>query len=264
MAASSPLLVVGLGNPGPKYQANRHNIGFMAVDAIARRHGFGPFRSRFQGEIAEGVVDGARVLVLKPMTFMNESGRSVAAAARFFKIPTERIMVLHDELDLAAGKIRVKDGGGHAGHNGLKSLHAHLGAEYRRVRLGIGHPGDKNRVVGYVLEDFAKSDAAWLDPLLDAVADNFSHLAEGDASTFMSKVALALKPPQARPSSTSASEFASKPKSEPASNPKSEPKSAYETSTSARDKPHGLGDKLRGLADKLRGLGNKPRGTNGV
>jgi peptidyl-tRNA hydrolase, PTH1 family len=262
MAASSPLLVVGLGNPGPKYHANRHNIGFMAVDAIARRHGFGPFRSRFQGEIAEGVVDGARVLVLKPMTFMNESGRSVAAAARFFKIPTERIMVLHDELDLAAGKIRVKDGGGHAGHNGLKSLHAHLGAEYRRVRLGIGHPGDKNRVVGYVLEDFAKADAAWLDPLLDAVADNFPHLAEGDASTFMSKVALALNPPQARPSSTSASLPGSNPKSEPASNPKSEPKSAYETCPG--DKPHGLGDKLRGLADKLRGLGNKPRGTNGV
>jgi peptidyl-tRNA hydrolase, PTH1 family len=262
MAASSPLLVVGLGNPGPKYQANRHNIGFMAVDAIARRHGFGPFRSRFQGEIAEGVVDGVRVLVLKPMTFMNESGRSVAAAARFFKIPVETIVVLHDELDLAGGKIRVKDGGGHAGHNGLRSLHAHLGAEYRRVRLGIGHPGDKNRVVGYVLEDFAKADAAWLDPLLDAVADNFPHLAKGDASAFMSKVALALNPPQARPSRTPASEPPGEPARKPESKPARKPES--ENQTSGHDKPHGLSDTLRGLADKLRGLGNKTRGTDGV
>ena len=199
MAPSTPLLVVGLGNPGPKYQANRHNIGFMAVDAIARRHGFGPFRSRFQGELAEGVVDGARVLILKPMTFMNESGRSVAVAARFLKIPLDRLVVFHDELDLADGKIRIKDGGGHAGHNGLRSLHAHLGPDYRRVRLGIGHPGEKDRVVGYVLENFAKSDAAWLDPLLDAVADNFPHLVKGDASAFMSKVALALNQPKARP-----------------------------------------------------------------
>ena len=201
MASFSPLLVVGLGNPGPKYRDNRHNIGFMAVDAIARRHGFGPFRSRFQGEFAEGVVDSARVLVLKPMTFMNESGRAVAAAARFFKIPVDRIVVFHDELDLAEGKIRVKDGGGHAGHNGLRSLHAHLGPDYRRVRLGIGHPGDRNRVIGYVLEDFGSADTVWLDPLLDAVADTFPHLANGDASAFMSKVALALNPPKARPAS---------------------------------------------------------------
>ncbi len=199
MVPSSPLLVVGLGNPGPKYQANRHNIGFMAVDAIARRHGFGPFRSRFQGEIAEGALGGGRVLVLKPMTFMNESGRSVAAAARFFKIPVEKIVVFHDELDLAAGKIRVKDGGGHAGHNGLRSLHAHLGPGYRRVRLGIGHPGDKDRVIDHVLEDFAKADALWLDPLLTAIADTFPELANGNAATFMSKVALALNPPKARP-----------------------------------------------------------------
>jgi PTH1 family peptidyl-tRNA hydrolase len=198
MAPSSPLLIVGLGNPGPKYQANRHNIGFMAVDAIAGRHGFSPFRSRFQGELAEGVVGDENVLILKPMTFMNESGRSVAAAARFFKIPVERIVVFHDELDLAEGKIRVKNGGGHAGHNGLRSLHAHLGPDYRRVRLGIGHPGDKDRVVGHVLKDFAKADAAWLEALLDAVADAFPHLVRGDAGAFMSKVALALNPPKAR------------------------------------------------------------------
>jgi peptidyl-tRNA hydrolase, PTH1 family len=212
MASSSPLLVVGLGNPGSKYQANRHNIGFMAVDAIAVRHGFGPYRSRFQGELADGAVGGARVLVLKPMTFMNESGRSVSAAIRFFKIPVERVVVFHDELDLAEGKVRVKDGGGHAGHNGLRSLHAHLGPDYRRVRLGIGHPGDKDRVVGYVLEDFAKADAAWLDPLLDAIADNFPHLAKGDASAFMSKVALALNPPKARPSSGDETSLLEKPR----------------------------------------------------
>lgn len=201
MASSLPLLVVGLGNPGPRYRDNRHNIGFMAVNAIARRHGFAPFRARFQGELAEGAIAGIRVLILKPMTFMNESGRSVAAAARFFKLPVERIVVFHDELDLAEGKVRVKDGGGHAGHNGLRSLHAHLGPDYRRVRLGIGHPGDKNRVVDYVLKDFTQADADWLDPLLDAVADNFPFLVKGDASTFMSKVALAVNPPKARPSS---------------------------------------------------------------
>jgi len=198
---STRLLVVGLGNPGPAYAGNRHNIGFMAAEAIARRHGFGPFRSRFQGEIAEGTVAGRPILVLKPMTYMNESGRSVGAAARFYKIPTEDILVFHDELDLAAGKLRFKDGGGHAGHNGLKSLHGHVGPGYRRVRLGIGRPGekapgDKGRVVGHVLKDFAKADAAWLDPLLDAVAEQFPLLVRGDAGAFMSKVALAVNPPK--------------------------------------------------------------------
>lgn len=200
--ASSILLAVGLGNPGPKYAANRHNIGFMAVDAIARRHGFGPFRARFQGEIAEGTAGGRRVLILKPLTYMNESGRAVAAAARFYKIPPGDIVVFHDELDLAAGKVRVKDGGGHAGHNGLRSMHAHLGPGFRRVRLGIGHPGDKQQVIGHVLKDFGKADAAWLDPLLDAIAEQFPALAAGDASTFMSKVALAVNPPPPRPART--------------------------------------------------------------
>jgi peptidyl-tRNA hydrolase, PTH1 family len=198
---STRLLVVGLGNPGPAYAGNRHNIGFMAAEAIARRHGFGAFRARFQGEIAEGTVAGRPILVLKPMTYMNESGRSVGAAARFYKIPTEDILVFHDELDLAAGKLRFKDGGGHAGHNGLKSLHGHVGPGYRRVRLGIGRPGekapgDKGRVVGHVLKDFAKADAAWLDPLLDAVAEQFPLLVRDDAGAFMSKVALAVNPPK--------------------------------------------------------------------
>jgi PTH1 family peptidyl-tRNA hydrolase len=193
---STRLLVVGLGNPGPAYAGNRHNIGFMAAEAIARRHGFGPFRARFQGEITEGTVAGRPILVLKPMTYMNESGRSVGAAARFYKIPTEDILVFHDELDLAAGKLRVKDGGGHAGHNGLRSLHGHVGPGFRRVRLGIGRPSDKERVVGHVLKDFAKADASWLDPLLAAVAEQFPLLVRGDAGAFMSKVALAVNPPK--------------------------------------------------------------------
>jgi PTH1 family peptidyl-tRNA hydrolase len=194
--SSTRLLVVGLGNPGAAYAGNRHNIGFMATDAIVRRHGFGPLRAKFQGEIAEGTVAGRRVLALKPMTYMNESGRSVAQAVRFYGIGPEDVLVFHDEIDLAAGKIRVKQGGGHAGHNGLRSLHAHIGPDYRRVRIGIGHPGDKERVIGHVLKDFSKADAAWLDPLLDAIAEQFPLLVAGDAGAFMSKVALATSPPQ--------------------------------------------------------------------
>lgn len=194
--SSTRLLVVGLGNPGAAYAGNRHNIGFMAADAVVRRHGFDPFRAKFQGEVAEGTVAGRRILVLKPMTYMNESGRSVAQAARFYGIAPEDILVFHDELDLVSGKVRVKDGGGHAGHNGLRSLHVHIGPDYRRVRLGIGHPGDKGRVIGHVLKNFAKSDAAWLDPLLDAIAEQFPLLVKGDAGAFMSKVALATSPPK--------------------------------------------------------------------
>ncbi len=195
----SPLLVVGLGNPGGAYAANRHNIGYMAADAIVRRHRWAPFHRRFQGEIAEGALDGRKVLVLKPTTYMNESGRSVSTAARFFKIAPTDLLVFHDELDLAAGKLRVKRGGGHAGHNGLRSITAHLGPDFRRVRLGIGHPGSKDRVVGHVLKDFAKADAAWLDPLLDAIAEHFPLLAAGDDAAFMSKVALTLNPPPPKP-----------------------------------------------------------------
>ena len=190
------LLVVGLGNPGAEYARNRHNIGFMAADAIARRHSLGRFRAKFSGEIAAGTVGGERVLVLKPLTFMNEAGRSVAAAAGFYKIPPPDIIVLHDELDLAAGRLRVKDGGGHAGHNGLRDIHAHLGADYRRVRLGIGHPGDKERVTAHVLRDFAKADGPWVEAVLDAVADNFPLLVARHDAEFASRVALALKPPK--------------------------------------------------------------------
>ena len=190
------LLVVGLGNPGAEHASNRHNIGFMAVDAIVRRHGLGPFRAKFHGEIAQGDVAGVRVLALKPTTYMNDSGLSVAAATGFFKIPPADMLVLHDELDLAGGRLRVKRGGGHAGHNGLRSIHAHLGADYRRIRLGIGHPGDKDRVTAHVLRNFAKADEAWLGKLLDAVADGFPLLVEGDDPGFMSKVALAMEPPK--------------------------------------------------------------------
>ena len=189
-------LVVGLGNPGEKYARNRHNIGFMAADEIVRRHSFSSWRAKFQGEIAEGKIGTEKVLVLKPMTFMNESGRSVKEVVTFYKIATEDIIVLHDELDLAPGKLRVKRGGGHAGHNGLRSMHAHVGDAYARVRLGIGHPGDKNRVSSYVLKDFAKADQDWIEPELDAVADNMDLILAGRDSDFMTRVAQTLRPPR--------------------------------------------------------------------
>lgn len=186
-------LIAGLGNPGPRYAANRHNIGFMAVDAIVDRHHLSQPRRRFEGELCEGTVDGAEVLALKPMTFMNLSGRSVAAVARFYKIAPDAVFVFHDELDLAAGKVRVKRGGGNAGHNGLRSIDAHLGADYWRVRLGIGHPGEKHRVLGHVLADFATADEVWLGPLLAAIAGNVGALVGGDPAGFMNKVALAMQ-----------------------------------------------------------------------
>ena len=189
-------LVVGLGNPGEKYARNRHNIGFMAADEIVRRHSFSAYRTKFQGELAEGKIGTDKVLVLKPQTFMNESGRSVHEAASFYKIATEDIIVLHDELDLEPGKLRVKRSGGHAGHNGLRSIHAHLSEHYARVRLGIGHPGHKDKVTGHVLNDFAKADAEWLTPLLDAVADNMDSLLDERDSDFMSRVAQAVNPPR--------------------------------------------------------------------
>ena len=184
------LLVVGLGNPGAEYAGHRHNIGFMAVDRLVRRHGFGPFRAKFHGLLAEGMIGGTKVLALKPQTYMNESGRAVAAAAHFHKLTPDRVIVLHDELDLLPGKIRVKAGGGSAGHNGLRSIDAHLGPAYRRVRLGIGHPGARDQVTRYVLHDFAKAEEAWLDPLMEAVAEAFPHLCQGDDGGFMTRVAL--------------------------------------------------------------------------
>jgi PTH1 family peptidyl-tRNA hydrolase len=187
------LLFVGLGNPGAKYARNRHNIGFMAVDEIARRHGFSPWRRRFQGETSEGTLDSGRVVLLKPATYMNESGRAVQEAANFFKLGVGDVTVFQDELELPPGKLRVKVGGGIAGHNGLRSISAHIGNDYRRVRLGIGHPGVKELVHGHVLSDFAKSDMPWVEALCEAVADNAGLLTGKRDATFANKVHLALQ-----------------------------------------------------------------------
>jgi PTH1 family peptidyl-tRNA hydrolase len=188
------LLFVGLGNPGAEYAKNRHNIGFMAVDAIVRRHSFSPWRAKFHGQVCEGTIRDQKIVALKPETYMNDSGRSVAACAQFYKIEPKDIVVFHDELDLAPAKIRVKIGGGHAGHNGLRSMTAHLGPDFRRVRLGIGHPGAKERVTGHVLGDFAKVDREWLEPLLDDVAASADRLVAGDDIAFMNAVAASPKP----------------------------------------------------------------------
>ena len=182
-------LFVGLGNPGTQYAFNRHNVGFMAVDAIAADYDFPPWRKRFAGMATEGKLAGESVLILKPGTYMNESGRAVGDAVRFYKLELDDVVVFHDELDLAPGKVRVKTGGGAAGHNGLKSLTAHIGNDYVRVRIGIGHPGRKDAVSGYVLHDFAKADYAWLEPLLGAIAEAAPHLAEGANDKFQSLVA---------------------------------------------------------------------------
>ena len=186
-------LFVGLGNPGSKYAHNRHNIGFMAVGEIARRHGFAAWRRRFQCETAEGALDDERVILLRPLTFMNDSGRAVQEAASFFKLPAGEVTVFQDELELPPGKLRVKVGGGIAGHNGLRSISAHIGNDYRRVRLGIGHPGVKELVHGYVLSDFAKDDRSWVEALCEAIADNAGLLALGRDSTFQNKVHLAMQ-----------------------------------------------------------------------
>ncbi|MGV7212806.1 aminoacyl-tRNA hydrolase [Bradyrhizobium sp. UFLA05-112] len=186
-------LFVGLGNPGARYARNRHNIGFMAVDEIARRHGFAPWRRRFQGETSEGTLGTERVMLLKPTTYMNESGRAVQEASSFFKIAHGDVTVFQDELELPPGKVRVKIGGGIAGHNGLRSISAHIGNEYRRVRLGIGHPGVKAMVHSYVLADFAKADDEWVTTLCDAVAEHAALLAKGADATFANKVHLAMQ-----------------------------------------------------------------------
>lgn len=189
-------LWVGLGNPGAKYAGNRHNIGFMALDRIAADHGFGPWKKAFHGLASEGRLGGDKVLLLKPETFMNLSGQAVQAALAFHKLALADVTVFHDELDLAPGKCRVKQGGGHAGHNGLRSIHQHLGPDYARVRLGIGHPGHKDAVAAYVLHDFAKADQDWLDDLLRGISDGAAALAEGDAARFMNAVALRTAPPR--------------------------------------------------------------------
>jgi len=187
------LLIAGLGNPGPKHENNRHNVGFMAADAIARRHSFSPWSKKFQGLVAEGKLGGEKVLLVKPQTFMNLSGQSVGEAMRFHKLAPADLIVLYDELDLAPGKVRIKTGGGAGGHNGIRSIDAHCGKDYRRVRIGIGHPGVRELVTPHVLGDFARADREWLEPLLDAIADNAAMLVAGDDNGFMNKVSLAVR-----------------------------------------------------------------------
>ncbi|WP_171232620.1 aminoacyl-tRNA hydrolase [Ruegeria sp. HKCCA4812] len=203
-------LFVGLGNSGQKYARNRHNIGFMAVERIAKDHGFGPWKSKFQGEISEGRLGSEKILLLKPQTFMNRSGQSVGEAMRFYKLESTDVVVFHDELDLAPGKVRVKAGGGHAGHNGLRSIHDHIGAAYDRVRLGIGHPGRKEMVSAYVLSDFAKAESDWLDDVLRGVSDGAPHLAQDDGGKFMNAVALRTAPPRSSKTAAPKAETASK------------------------------------------------------
>ena len=187
-------LFVGLGNPGAKYAGNRHNIGFMALDAISRDHGFGPWRAKFQGSLSEGNLGAEKVVLLKPETFMNLSGQSVGEALRFYKLAPGDVVVFHDEIDLAPGKLRLKDGGGHAGHNGLRSIHQHIGPDYRRVRMGVGHPGHKDAVAAFVLKDFSKADAEWLDDMLRGISDGAAHLAAGEAEKFQNAVARRMSP----------------------------------------------------------------------
>ena len=229
-------LIVGLGNPGAKYASNRHNIGFLAVDRIAADHDFTPWRARFQGMAAEGRLGDMRVTLLKPQTFMNLSGQSVGEAARYLKLTPADVIVLHDELDLAPGKCRVKHGGGHAGHNGLRSIHQHLGAEYGRVRLGIGHPGHKDKVAPYVLSDFAKAEQDWLDDLLRGISDGAVALAAGDGGRFQNAVANRTAP--ARNSGTDVPP--PKPAAPPAAKPEPTPQ------------PVTLTDRLRALSDRFK------------
>lgn len=232
-------LFVGLGNPGAKYARHRHNIGFMAIEAIAADHGFPPFRAKFQGMLSEGRLGGDRVALLMPTTFMNNSGQSVGEAARFFKLEPADVVVFHDEIDLAPGKLKCKTGGGHAGHNGLRSIHQHLGPEYARVRMGVGHPGHKDRVPGYVLHDFPKADDTWLDDMLRGCADGAPDLADGDTGRFMNAVAQRLNPP--RPSTGS-----QRPKpAEPMPRPGADAPSAPTKDSDARSPLQKLADRFK-------------------
>ncbi|MFV0292736.1 MAG: aminoacyl-tRNA hydrolase [Paracoccus sp. (in: a-proteobacteria)] len=232
-------LIVGLGNPGTKYAANRHNIGFMAVDRIASDHGFPPWRKRFQGEAVEGRLGTGRVVLLKPGTFMNLSGQSVGEAMRYLKLDPADVVVFHDELDLAPGKCRVKIGGGHAGHNGLRSIHQHIGETYGRVRLGIGHPGHKDQVAGYVLSDFAKADLEWLDNLLRGISDGTEALAAGDGPGFQNRVAQRVAPAR----NQGAAVVKAPPQSRDTVN---------SDGTPPPDRPQSLSEKLQSLASRFK------------
>jgi PTH1 family peptidyl-tRNA hydrolase len=217
-------LIVGLGNPGKSYARHRHNVGFMALERIADRHGLGPWKKRYRSLVAEGLIGGRRVMLLMPQTFMNDSGQAVGEAQRYLKIPERDIYVIHDEIDLAPGKLKVKAGGGNAGHNGLRSISAHVGNDYVRVRIGVGHPGTKEAVVGYVLHDFSKADQAWLDPMLDAIAESAGRLAMGDDARFLTDVARRLAPSSTRNApDAAAGRSASDARLQPAARPKRAP-----------------------------------------
>ena len=187
-------LIVGLGNPGGKYAQNRHNVGFMAVDQFHQDHDFQPWRKRFSGEVSEGRIGRSKCLLLKPSTFMNESGRSVGEALRFFKLDLDDVIVLYDEIDLVPGKLKAKTGGGNAGHNGLRSLSSHIGNDYHRIRIGVGRPAQKSQVSNHVLRDFSKSDQQWLEPLLDAISRKMEHFLEQGSARFLNEVAEHLAP----------------------------------------------------------------------
>ncbi len=233
-------LLVGLGNPGAKYARNRHNVGFMALDRIAADHGFTPWRGKFDGQVAEGRLGGDKVIALKPETFMNLSGNAVAKALRFYKLDAPDVIVFHDEIDLAPGKIRVKDGGGHAGHNGLRSIHQHIGPHYSRVRIGVGHPGHKDRVAGYVLHDFSRADDDWLEPLLEGISKGADDLVRGDSARFLNAVALLVSPPRSSATRPGAA-------AKPAPRPKAAPDRAPdpEPDPDARSPLQRLADKFR-------------------
>lgn len=229
-------LFVGLGNPGAKYAGNRHNIGFMAVERIAEDHGFAPWRGKFQGSVSEGKLGSEKVILLRPETFMNLSGQSVGEAMRFYKLTPDDVIVFHDELDLAPGKCRVKTGGGHAGHNGLRSIHAHIGADYHRVRMGIGHPGNKAAVAGFVLRDFAKADQEWLDDVLRGCADGATDLAAGDSGKFMNAIGRRVNPPRSSGGSAPDTAQKSKKKDPPQPKPKPAPEPTQEDTRSPLQK----------------------------
>lgn len=233
-------LIVGLGNPGAQYARNRHNIGFLAVEAIAEEQGFGPWRSKFQGSVTEGRLGGEKALLLRPETYMNLSGDSVRAAMSFYKLTPGDVVVLHDELDLAPGKLRFKTGGGHAGHNGLRSIDAHVGPAFQRLRMGIGHPGDKRLVSNYVLGDFAKADEAWLDSLLAAVAAE-APLLVSDGPRFLSAVAARIAPPKPRADASAATPVLDKPVGDPAAK-----------TEASKPEAEGPMDALRRLAERFR------------
>jgi PTH1 family peptidyl-tRNA hydrolase len=251
-------LIVGLGNPGTAYARHRHNVGFMALERIAARHGLGPWRKRYRGLVAEGLMGGKRVMLLMPQTYMNDSGQAVGEAQRYLKIPESDIYVLHDEIDLAPGKLRVKVGGGNAGHNGLRSISAHVGNDYARVRIGVGHPGSKDAVVHYVLHDFSKAEQAWLEPMLDAIADAAGHLAAGDDARFLTDVARRLQGASGArqapaPAPVAAGAGAARPKAQPAAAAARPAAAAAQPPAAAVAKPSSAAAQPQrgGLADSL-------------